>query len=107
MFSNIGLCFARLVCNRDSKMSTYIIIALLLAMIASLGVGLFHLLKTPDENDSGGKVVKALTWRIGIWVVLFVFILSAVKLGWIEPSNSVHPAKFNQEQQQRIDADKQ
>jgi len=85
-------------------MSKLVIIILLLAMIASLGIGLFHLLKTPDETDKGDKVVKALTWRIGIWAVLFIFILAGVKLGWIEPSNSVHPAKFNQEQQKRIDA---
>ncbi len=85
------------------SMSKLVIVVLLLAMVASLGIGLFHLLKTPDENDKGDKVVKALTWRIGIWVVLFVFIFAAVKLEWIEPSNSVHPAKFNEEQQQRID----
>jgi len=86
-------------------MSTIVIILLLLAMLASLGVGLFHLLKSPDETDKGDQVVKALTWRIGIWVVLFVFILAAVKLGWIKPSNSVHPQKFNEAQQQRIDAE--
>lgn len=75
----------------------------MVAMIASLGLGLYHLLKTPDERDSGDKVVKALTWRIGIWVVLFGFILLSIKLGWIKPSNSVNPDRFNQEQQQRID----
>ncbi|MFT4634995.1 MAG: ABC-type dipeptide/oligopeptide/nickel transport system permease component [Arenicella sp.] len=84
-------------------MSTIVIIALLLAMLVSLGVGLFHLLKSPEENDKGDSLVKALTWRIGIWVVLFVFIALSVKMGWIKPSNSVHPQKFNQEQQQRID----
>jgi ABC-type dipeptide/oligopeptide/nickel transport system permease component len=84
-------------------MSTIVIIVLLLAMLVSLGVGLFHLLKSPDENDKGDNLVKALTWRIGIWVVLFVFIALSVKMGWIKPSNSVHPQKFNQEQQQRID----
>lgn len=84
-------------------MSTIVIIVLLLAMLVSLGVGLFHLLKSPDENDKGDNLVKALTWRIGIWVVLFVFIGLSVKMGWIKPSNSVHPQKFNQEQQQRID----
>ena len=83
-------------------MSTVVIIILLLAMLASLGVGLFHLLKTPDERDSGDKVVKALTWRIGIWVVLFGFIFLSMKMGWIKPSNSVHPQKFNEAQQQRI-----
>jgi len=85
-------------------MSTIVIVVLLLAMLASLGVGLFHLLKSPDENDKGDQVVKALTWRIGIWVILFVFIVTAVQLGWIKPSNSVHPQKFNEAQQERIDA---
>jgi len=84
-------------------MSTIVIVVLLLAMLVSLGVGLFHLLKSPDEQDKGDKVVKALTWRIGIWVVLFTFIIAAMKLGWIKPSNSVHPQKFNEAQQERID----
>lgn len=84
-------------------MSKYIIIILMLAMIAALGVGLFHLLKTPEEGEKGDQVVKALTWRIGIWIVLFGFILLSIKLGWIVPSNSVHPVRFNQEQQERID----
>lgn len=84
-------------------MSKIVIIVLLLAMLASLGAGLFHLLKTPDERDSGDKVLKSLTWRIGIWVVLFLFILLSVKLGWIKPSSSIHPQKFNEEQQQRIE----
>ena len=38
--------------------SKVIIIVLLIAMIASLGIGLFHLLKAPDENDNGDKYVK-------------------------------------------------
>lgn len=84
-------------------MTTIVIIVLMLAMIASLGVGLYHLLKTPDERDSGDKVVKALTWRIGIWVVLFAFIYLSIQMGWIKPSNSINPERFNQEQQERID----
>lgn len=88
-------------------MTKVVIIGLLLAMIASLGVGLFHLLKTPDERDTGDKVVKSLTWRIGIWVVLFLFILLSMKLGWIKPSNSVNPARFNQEQMERMEAENQ
>ena len=85
-------------------MTKVVIIVLLLAMIVSLGVGLFHLLKSPSERDSGDKVVKALTWRIGIWVVLFGFIYLSIQMGWITPSVSINPERFNQEQQQRIDA---
>ena len=87
-------------------MTKVIIIILFLAMIVSLGMGLFHLIKTPDERDSGDKVVKSLTWRISIWVVLFAFIMISIKMGWLKPSNSVHPVNFNKEQQQRIDESK-
>jgi ABC-type dipeptide/oligopeptide/nickel transport system permease component len=86
-------------------MAKIVILLLLLAMIVSLGVGLYHLIKTPDENDKGGKVVKSLTWRIGIWVVLFGFIVLSMSMGWIKPSNSVNPTNFNEAQQKRIDAE--
>ena len=88
-------------------MTKAVIIILFVAMIVSLVVGLFHLLKTPDERDTGDKVVKSLTWRIGIWVVLFAFIIISIKMGWIKPSNSVNPVNFNKEQQQRIDTQNQ
>ncbi len=84
-------------------MSKLVIIFMMLAMISALGVGLYHLLKTPDERDKGDKVVRALTWRIGIWVVLLGFIVLSMKMGWIEPSNSVNPKNFNKEQQQRME----
>jgi len=87
-------------------MTKIVIILLMLAMITSLGVGLYHLLKTPDERDSGDKVVKALTWRVGIWIILFGFILLSIKMEWIKPSNSINPVHFNQEQQERIDKGK-
>lgn len=88
-------------------MTKVVIIVLLIAMIGSLGVGLYHLLKTPDERDQGDKVVKALTWRIGISAFLFGFIMLSVKMGWIVPSNSVNPVNFNQQQNERIEQIKQ
>ena len=87
-------------------MTKIVIIILLLAMVASLGVGLFHLLKTPEERDNGNGLSNALRWRIGIWVVLFSFILISMKMGWIKPSNSVNPVNFNEAQQKRIEAEK-
>ena len=87
-------------------MTKIVIIILLLAMVVSLGVGLFHLLKTPDQRDTGEGLSNALRWRIGIWVALFSFILVSMKMGWINPSNSVNPVKFNEAQQQRIDETK-
>lgn len=84
-------------------MTTIIIVVLLIAMIISLGTGLYYLLKKPEPSDSGHNLVKALTYRIFFAVILFGFIFLSIKMGWIEPSNSVNPIKFNQEQQQRID----
>ncbi len=84
-------------------MSKIIIVVLLLAMIASLGFGLYHLLSSPKEGKSSDQLYKSLRLRIGIWVVLFVFILLSLKMGWIVPSNSVHPVNFNAEQQERLD----
>ena len=84
-------------------MTKIVIGVLLIAMIVSLGIGLFHLVKTPDERDKGDKVIKALTWRISISVILFAFLGLSIKMGWIVPSNSVHPENFNNEQNQRIE----
>ena len=84
-------------------MSKVVIIVLLLAMVASLGAGLYYLLRTPSEGDTGEQLYKSLRLRIGIWVVLLGFIVLSIQMGWIKPSNSIHPAQFNQEQKERID----
>jgi len=52
------------------------------AIVASLASGLVYLFK--DEHDSR-RLVKALTWRIGLSVALFVVLLLAYALGLIEP----------------------
>ena len=59
-----------------------LIVACLIAIIASLGTGLFHLV-----NDKGGskKMVKALTVRIVLSVMLFVLLFIAWSQGMIQP----------------------
>ncbi|MEM8547625.1 MAG: twin transmembrane helix small protein [Pseudomonadota bacterium] len=59
-----------------------IVILLLLGIVVSLGSGLFYL--TRDQEDSG-RLVRALTWRIGLSVLLFGFLILAGIMGWIEP----------------------
>ncbi len=83
-------------------MAKFVIIVLMISMITALGVGLYYLLKTPEEGDTGNNLARALTWRIGLWVVLFSFVLISIKAGWITPSASVHPANFRAEQQLRL-----
>ncbi|MGA0610376.1 twin transmembrane helix small protein [Caldimonas sp. KR1-144] len=39
-----------------------------------------------EEGHRKGRMARALTVRIGLSVALFVFILVAYKLGWIQPT---------------------
>lgn len=61
----------------------YLIIAMLVLIIGSLGKALFHL--SGSKPQDSGKMVKALTWRIGLSVGLFVLLFVAYYLGWIDP----------------------
>lgn len=59
-----------------------LILAAFVAIVASLASGLVYLYK--DDHDSR-RLVKALTWRIGLSIALFVVLLLAYALGLIEP----------------------
>ena len=84
-------------------MAKIVIVVLLILMIGSLIYAGKQLYKSSEETSNRDKFANALKVRIGIWVVLFGFILVSIKMGWIKPSNSPHPVNFNQEQQKRID----
>jgi hypothetical protein len=60
-----------------------LVILILGGIIASLGSGLFYLV---SDKDGSGRLVKALTWRIGLSVVLFLFLIVAGLNGWIAPN---------------------
>lgn len=55
------------------------------AIIASLGSALFHLVKHSDEQHSQ-KTAKALTVRIGLSLVLFILLFIAFASGLFHPS---------------------
>ncbi len=59
-----------------------IVVAVLIGIIASLASAAFQL--AGGKGDSG-KMLKALTWRIGMSVALFVVLLLAWKSGIIRP----------------------
>jgi len=59
-----------------------VVIALLVAIIASLGSGLFYLSK---ENHDPTRVLKALKVRVALSFVLIVFLVASYYLGWITP----------------------
>lgn len=58
-----------------------IILAMLIILIA-LGSGLVFLVR--DEVNTK-RTVKALTWRIALSLILFIFLFIAFSMGWIHP----------------------
>jgi putative copper export protein len=61
----------------------YLVVAMLVLILISLGKALYHL--TRSKPDDAGKMVKALAWRIGLSVALFVLLIVAYYSGWIDP----------------------
>ena len=59
-----------------------IIVVLLLIVIFSLGQALFFLIK--DESGSD-RMLKALTWRIGLSVFIFILLIIGQAVGLIQP----------------------
>ena len=59
-----------------------LIVVVLVAIVVSLGSGLFHLVK--DDGQSK-RMVNALTVRIALSVLLFVLLFVAWKSGQIAP----------------------
>ncbi len=59
-----------------------------IAIIASLGAALLYMMRgDPDDNrDSGSRMVHALAVRVGLSIVLFICLLLAYKLGYIQPT---------------------
>ena len=60
-----------------------LVIAILLAILISLGSGLFFLVK--DKDDSR-RVMRALTVRIALSVILFLLLIAAWFAGLIQPN---------------------
>jgi hypothetical protein len=61
-----------------------IIVALaFILIIGSLASALFFLMRDKGKSK---RTVQALTFRIGFSVLLFIFILIAYRMGWIQPT---------------------
>ena len=65
----------------------YLVVAMLVLILISLAKALFHL--TSSNPEDGAKMVKALAWRIGLSVALFVLLIVAYYSGWSEPQRVV------------------
>lgn len=61
-----------------------IIIAILfLFILGSLASAMVHLMRS---NGTSNGTVRALTYRIVLSLIAFLFLIASAKLGWIEPT---------------------
>ena len=60
------------------------VIILCVSIIFALGSALYYLIRG-DGKQNSEKMVKALTWRIGLSFLLFLILFLGFALGWIEP----------------------
>lgn len=65
----------------------FVLIALLVIIVVNLGFALVYMLK---DSGTSSRMLKSLTWRIGLSMVLFVLLIVGAQLGWIQP----HPGGF-------------
>jgi hypothetical protein len=63
-------------------MMTILLVAALAFAVFSLGQAMFTMARGPDAS---GAMVRALTRRVAISVLLFVFNMVGWKLGWLQP----------------------
>jgi len=58
-----------------------VVILIFIGILGSLASALFYLMR---DKGASSKTVNALTLRIGMSVVLFLFLLFSYWMGWIE-----------------------
>ncbi|NBQ85916.1 MAG: twin transmembrane helix small protein [Betaproteobacteria bacterium] len=65
----------------------YLIALAFVAILASLGAALYFMMK--DGRDGQAKtsnMARALAFRVGFSILIFLCVLLAWKLGWIQPT---------------------
>ena len=65
----------------------YLVVVAFIAILASLASALFFVRRNGrDDKAKGSHMAKALALRVGFSIVLFLCILVAWKLGYIQPT---------------------
>jgi hypothetical protein len=62
---------------------TLLVLATLFLILSSLGYGLFYLL---FDQQSGQRMLRSLSIRIGLSMLLFLSLLVAIYFGWVTPA---------------------
>jgi len=64
-----------------------IVIALIAIVAVLVSAGVLMLRKPRDGRQSDARMARALMWRVLLSIGLFVFIMLAWAMGWIQPSS--------------------
>jgi hypothetical protein len=71
----------------------YIAIAAFIAILGSLGAALFYMMRGGDSNPADAEaaprknhMARALAFRVGFSILLFVVVLISYWMGWIQPT---------------------
>jgi hypothetical protein len=72
----------------------YLVIAAFIAILASLGAALVFMMRGGQPSDGGledspprkNHMAKALAFRVGFSILLFVVVLISYLMGWIQPT---------------------
>jgi len=78
-----------------SMLAKSVILILLLAMVISLGVAMFSMMR---DKGRGTGTVKALTYRVAIWAFLLLLIVGGLYTGLLKPGGSLQQAAINTQQ---------
>ena len=68
----------------------YLVVLAFIAIVASLASALFFMMRNGQgdqgDKDKGKHMARALAVRVGLSIVLFLCILAAWQLGYIQPT---------------------
>ena len=66
----------------NESLKILLIVAFLAVILWNLGAGLYYMLVDKGQTK---RTVNSLTKRIGLSVALILFVVLAIKMGWITP----------------------
>ncbi|GHC02054.1 twin transmembrane helix small protein [Thermomonas carbonis] len=66
----------------SDSLKTLLIVGVLILILWNLGAGLYYMLVDKGQTK---RTVNSLTKRIGLSVALILFVVVAIKMGWITP----------------------
>lgn len=66
-------------------MKTAIVVALIVVLVALASAGVFMLRRGKADGGRDVRMARALAWRVGLSIALFLFVMLSWRMGWIQP----------------------